>query len=229
MLQLRNTRIYKSLFENLATGIAIQEEGVALEYIKEAGETKVQPSTGTAGARFAGIAIARNMPPATLPIVEEGIAEATGSFTRAPLAGQCLIKVGGVALTIVADPAATPQADEIVVVGASYKLAASNVGKAMVAQYLYTPTVQEARTVIGDAPYGGLAANALGTIAAIKSAEVATSFFDASADWTDTTYAKLAAGGKFAPGTEADHIPGAIVKNSPNVGTPFLVLEINVG
>ena len=72
MLQLRNTRIYKSLFENLATGVAIQEEGVALAFVKEAGETKVQPSTGAAGERFAGFAIARNMPPQTLPQDDTG-------------------------------------------------------------------------------------------------------------------------------------------------------------
>lgn len=229
MLQLRNTRIYKSLFENLATGVAIQEEGVALAFVKEAGETKVQPSTGAAGERFAGFAIARNMPPQTLPMVEEGVAEATGSLTRAPIPGQALIKVGGVAMTIVTNPAVAPAADEILVVGADYKLDASNVGKALSAQYLYTPTVQEARTVIGDAPYGGLAANALGTVGCIKQAEVATSFFDASADWSDTTYAKLAAGGKLTVATEVDGIPGLIVKNSPTAGSPFLVVEINVG
>lgn len=231
MLQLRNTRIFKTLFENLATGVAIQEEGVALAFVKEAGETKVQPSTGAAGERFAGIAIARNMPPATLPLVEEGVVDAsgTGSLTRAPLAGQALIKVGGVAFTIVNDPAAVPGAGEIVLVGAGYKVEAINAGKAISAQYLYAPSVQEARTVIGDAPYGGLAANALGTIATLKQAEVATSFFDASADWTEATYAKLVGGGKFAPADAATGIPGVIVKNSPNVGTPFLILEINVG
>jgi len=229
MLQLRNTRIYKSLFENLATGVAIQEEGVALAYVKEAGETKVQPSTGADGERFAGFAIARNLPPQTLPLVEEGTAEASGSFTRAPIAGQVLVKVGGVSLTVLTDPAATPQADEIVIVGSSYKVAAGNVGKALSAQYLYTPTVQEARTVIGDAPYGGLAANALGTVGVIKQAEVATSFFDASADWSNTTYAKLDAGGKLTVADATTGIPGLIVKNSPTVGSPFLVVEINVG
>lgn len=229
MLQLRNTRIFKTLFENLATGIAIQEEGVALVFVKENGETKVQPSTGAAGERFAGVAIARNMPPATLPLVEEGVIDSTGSgsLTRAPIAGQALIKVGGVAVTIIST--GVPAADEILVVGADYKVDPSNVGKSISAQYLYAPTVQEARTVIGDAPYGGLAANALGTIAAVKQAEVGTSFFDASADWSDAMYAKTVAGGKFAPATAASGIPGVVVKNSPSVGSPFLVLELNVG
>lgn len=231
MLQLRNTRIYKSLFETLATGVAIQEEGVALAFVKEAGETKVQPSTGAAGERFAGIAIARNMPPATLPLVEEGVigADSTFALTRAPIAGQAFIKVGGVAMTIVTDPTAVLDDTHVLVVGASGKVSAANKGKAITAQYLYAPTVQEARTVIGDAPYGGLAANALGTIGCLKQAEVATSFFDASADWSSTTYAKLGAGGKFLPADVDTGIAGVVVKNSPAVGNPFLVLEINVG
>lgn len=231
MLQLLNTRFFKSLFENLATGVAISEEGIALVFTKEGGETKVQPSTGAAGERFAGVALARNLPPAALPIVEEGLigADGTGSLTRAPLAGQALLKVGGVALTIVNDPAHVPAADEIVLAGTSFKVDVSNAGKKLSAQYLYAPTVQEARTVLGDAPYGGLAANALGTVAVIKQGQVATSFFDASADWSDTTYAKTVAGGKFAPADKATGIPGVVVKNSPSVGSPFLVLEINVG
>jgi hypothetical protein len=231
MLQLRNTRIFKSLFENLATGVAIQEEGIALAFVKEAGSTKVQPSTGAAGEVFAGFALARNMPPATLPLVEDGVvdASATGSLTRAPIAGQALITVGGVALAIIAS--GTPTAGEVVLVGANYVLDASNAGKAIHAQYLYAPTVQEARTVIGDAPYGGLAANALGTIAAIKQAEVATSFFDASADWSTALFAKLLAGGKLGPSTGPSDkaIPGLTVKDSPSAGSPFLVVEINVG
>jgi hypothetical protein len=78
-------------------------------------------------------------------------------------------------------------------------------------------------------PYGGLAANALGTIACIKQGEVATSFFDASADWADALYAKVADDGKFAPATEASGLSGVTVKSSPTAGSPFLVLELNIG
>jgi hypothetical protein len=231
MLQLRSTRLYKSLFEALATGVAIQEEGIALAFVKENGETKVQPSTGAAGERFAGVAIARNMPPASVPLVEEGIVAAGGSgaLARSPIVGQLLVKVNGTALAVVNDPTHTPTAAEVVVVGGSYKTHADNVGKSVVFQYLYAPSVLEARQILGDAPYGGLAANALGTIGTIKQAEIGTSFFDASADWTDTTYAKLGAGGKFLPATASDGVRGIVVKNSPNAGNPFLVLDLNVG
>jgi len=229
MIQLRNTRVYKILMEVLAVGATIQEEGVALAYVKENGETKVRPSTGAAGELFAGFAIARNMPPNTMPMVEEGVSKASGTLARAPIPGSVFVALDGAALEVITDPAVAPTADQVRIVGSSYALHASNVNKKLVAQYHYAPSVQEARTVIGDAPYGGLAANALGTVATLKQAEVATSFFDSSADWSNTLYAKLGAGGKLVPGDDADHAKGIVVKNSPSVGNPFLVLEINVG
>lgn len=229
MIQLLNTRLYKSLFETLAAGVAIQEEGIAMVFVKENGETKVQPSTGAAGEIFAGLALARNLPPSTLPFVEELVGELEGTFTRAPIAGQVNVRIkGGASLDIVTNPAATPTATEIVISGSTYKLHADNEGAALVAQYLYTPTVQEARMVIGDAPYGGLAANAMGKLACVKQGEVATSFFDASADWSTTMYARLGANGRFIPGTASNHLNNVVVKNAPSVGSPFLALEINI-
>ena len=226
MLQLRNTRLYKSLFENLASGVTISEEGIALTYVKEAGETKVE--TGVAGGVFAGVALARNLPPATLPLVEQGVipVSGAGTLTRSPLAGQFLVKINGVAATVVAS---APAAGEVAVTADAYEFNAADAGKTAVFQYMYAPTVTEARAVLGDMPYGGLAANALGTIAVIKQGEIATSFFDASADWSTTLFAKVVAGGMFAPATQATGLPGVTVKNSPSVGNPFLVLEMNVG
>lgn len=229
MLQMRNTRLYKSLFEQLASGVMIQEEGIALGYIKENGETVVQPSTGANGERFAGIALARNMPPNTLPMVEEGsIEEGSGELTRAPIAGQLLVTLDGVAAEIVAT-ADLVAPGKVFVSGANYQVDAADVGKKARFQYHYVPSTVEARTILGDLPYGGLAANATGTIAVIKQGTVATSFFDASADWSNTTYAKLGAGGRLMPATAATGIQGVVVKNSPSVGNPFLVVELNIG
>lgn len=226
MLQMRNTRLYKSLFENLAPGAAVQEEGVALSYVKVNGETFVEP--GVDGGRFAGIAIARNVPPAVVPLVEEGVigSDGKGKLTRAPIAGQLLVTVAGVVFDVVG---AAPQAGEVKVSGADYEFNTADAGHKATFQYMYAPTVSEARTLVGDAPYGGLAANALGTVGVVKQGSVATSFFDASADWSNTTYAKLANGGKFVPATANTGIVGVVVKNSPSVGNPFLVLELNVG
>lgn len=231
MLQLRSSNFYKTLFETLASGIVIQEEGIALSFVKENGETRVAPCTGAPGESFAGITIARNMPPAQVPNVEEGTipANGRGTLARTPVIGQLMVKVSGTVLTVIdTDPAHVPTDNEIVVVGANYKVSNANAGQPALFQYLYRPTVLEARTIIGDAPYGGLAANALGTIGVLKQAEVGTSFFDASKDWTTTLYAKLGAGGIFVPANSSDFTPGIIVKNTPNSGSPFLVLDINV-
>lgn len=226
MLQLRNTRLYRSLFDNLASGVSISEEGVALTYVKEAGETKVE--IGVAGGEFAGVALARNLPPSTLPMVESGVipVSATGNLTRAPMAGQLLVKIDGVVATLVAD---APAVGEVAVVADTYEFNSADAGKVASFQYMYAPTVAEARAVLGDMPYGGLAANALGTIGVVKQGEIATSFFDASADWSSAMYAKCGANGYFVPATKASAIPGVIVKNSPTAGNPFLVLELNVG
>jgi hypothetical protein len=96
-------------------------------------------------------------------------------------------------------------------------------------QYMYEPTVAEARTILGDTPYGGIAANQLGTVGVVKQGVCATSFFDASQDWSDAMYAKLTSGGRFAPATAADGITNVTVKNSPNASEPFLILELNLG
>ena len=226
MLQMRNTRLFKSVFEALASGVSIQEEGVPMTYIKENGDTKVE--IGVANAKFAGIAIARNMPPATLPMVEAGVIpeSGTGTLTRAPIPGALLVKIDGVVATIVVT--APTAAGEVQVVKDQYAFFEDDAGKTATFQYQYVPTVQEARTVIGDIPYGGLAANALGTIACVKQGEVATSFFDASADWATALYAKIV-DGKFVPATPSAGIPGVTVKNSPSVGNPFLVVELNIG
>lgn len=225
MLQMRNTRLTKSLFETLASGVVLQDEGCPLTFVKENGETRVELAVD--GGKFAGIAIARHVPPTSVPMVESGLIgeDGTGELARTPIAGQLLVKIDGVVANLVG---AAPVAGEVSVVGGAYTFSTDDAGKMATFQYQYAPTVAEARTMLGDIPYGGLAANALGTVACIKQGEVATSFFDASADWSTSLHARLI-GGKFAPASASQGLPGVTVKNSPSAGSPFLVLELNVG
>ena len=226
MLQFQQSRFTKMLSERLATGTVLSEEGQALVAQKENGELVVVPSTGVAGELFAGISIIRNAPPAAVPVVEDDIASADGfSMTRTAIAGQLLVKVAGVPATIVTGTPAV--AGEVQINGTTVVYHAGDYSKTVVFQYLYSPTVEEARTILGDAPYGGFAANLIGRVTVVKQGQVATSFFDASADWTSALQVELGANGKFIPAV-ADPIPGVMVKNSPNVGAPFLVLELNV-
>lgn len=227
MLQLRETRIVRSHHEPVLSSAVVAEEGIPLVYEKEDGETKVKPSTGAAGETFAGVSLSRNSPPSVLPNVEEFVIPAglTVSLARVPVTGQLLVKVGGTQVTVVAG--APADAGEVKVAGKDLTFFAGEAGKTLSVQYLYSPTVTEARSVIGDAPIGGLPSTAMGIIGTLKDATFGTNMFDASVDWTDALYVKLAAG-KFTVGTAGDHVPNVVVKNSPNAGNPFLVVSINV-
>lgn len=225
MLQLRETRVVNTKHEPVATGIVIGEEGVVLAYVKEDGVTKVQPCTGVANEIFAGVALARNAPPASLPMVNEGVIAADGSFElgRAPQAGKLLVKVDGTAATIVT---VAPAVGEVQVTGSTLMFPVADAGKQVFAQFIYVPSVIEASTIVGNIPAAGIPQT--DTIGTLKEAQLGTNMFDAAADWSDALYVKLGPNGTFALGTVADHIPNAIVKNSPSPASPFLVVSINV-
>lgn len=228
MLQLRSTRIANSRHAAVLSSVTIAEEGIALVYAKEDGETKVRPSEGVAGEIFAGVSQSRNSVPAVLPYVEEGVIGATRTIKlpRTPLAGQLLVKVAGVQKTVVTT--APADATEVQIVGSDVVVYASEAGKAYFVQMLYTPSVIEAQSIVGDAPIGGLASTLLGSIGVLKSAEFGTNYFDASADWSDALYVTTGPDGVFTVGDVDNHIPNAIVKNAPNASNAFLVLSINI-
>lgn len=228
MLQMRETRIVRSKHEDVLSGVIIPEEGMALVYAKENGATKVTLSSGAAGEIFAGVSLSRNKAPASLPHVQEQAVPAGLSveLVRTPIAGQLNVKVNGEQKTIVTG--APQSADEVQLDGRFLRLANGEAGKTVTAQFLYVPTVIEARSVIGDGPIGGLASTAEGVIGSLKDAQFATSNFDASADWNDAMFVKLAAGGNFTVGTANDHVANVVIKNVPSAANPFLVLSINV-
>jgi hypothetical protein len=227
MLQLRETRIVRSSHMPVLSSQIIEEEGMALVYVKELGETKVQKSTGAAGEVFAGVSLSRHSHPGQLPYVQDQVVPASNVVTlaRTPIPGQLLVRLNGTICTLVA--AAPAAATEVQLVGADLHFNAA-AGKTVSAQFQYTPTVIEARTVLGDAPIGGLSSSAEGVIGQLKDAVLGTNHFDASADWSNAMFAKLAANGSFTVGTDADHLQNVVVHNSPNAANPFLVLSINV-
>lgn len=228
MLQLRNTRIHSSRHATVLSSVVIEEEGQALVWVKEDGETKVKPSAGVAGEIFAGVSLSRNIAPGMHPLVQEGslAGNASAVLSRTPIAGQLLVKIDGVKKTVVSS--APADATEVQLSGANLYAHASMANKPFVAQMLYVPSVLEARSIVGDGPVGGLASSVIGNIGRLCVAEFGTSYFDASEDWSDVTFVKLGANGTFVPGTEADHIPNVVVKNTPNAQSAFLVLSINV-
>lgn len=228
MLQLRETRVVRSTHMPVVSGITVAEEGMALVYAKENGETRVQPSTGVAGEVFAGVSLSRNSHPAELPYIQEQAIPANGVLTlvRTPIANQLLVKVAGVQVTVV--PGAPADATQVQLAGADLVFFNGEAGKQVSAQFKYTPSVIEARTVMGDAPIGGLPSTAQSVIGVLKDAVITTNFFDASQDWSLALHAKLGANGMFVPANAAQGIPGVVVHNAPNAANPFLSLSMNV-
>jgi len=231
MLQLRDTRFNSTKIRELLSGVTVSEEGMALVYVKENGVTKVQPSLGVAGEEFAGISFERNTPPASVPYVAEGVIPAGLSveLPRTPIAGQLRVTVAGVGVTVVA--IAPADATEVQLSGSTLTFFAGEATKAYTAQFLYEPSVSEARALTGDGPFGGLASGEVGTVGVINdSGAVFTSMFDGAADWSTAMYVRTIAGGKFTPCAKAhaERIPGVVVLNSPNAANPFLGLTINV-
>lgn len=220
MIKLEFTRLSRMSQEKLASATVIGEEGVPLDSIKENGERVV---TLAAGGLFAGIALARNYPPSLLPDFVTGKIDPSGSLELAhtPVTGQILVKINGTVAAVGSN------AGQYQIAGNVIAFNVADVGKTYAVQTMYAPTVEEARQLVGDMPYGGQSANLVGEVTTIKTGEVATSFFDASADWTNVLYVKTD-NGRFVPGTASDHIAGVVVNNAPNVGNPFLVIELNV-
>lgn len=229
MFQLLETRIVRTKHADIAPGVDIPDEGIALVWTKANGKSCVQPSAGVAGEVFAGVSLSRSVPPLFVPKVEEGIVPAGGrvKLFRAPKNGELLVKIAGQAVTdIVSAPAADGTEVELLN-GIDLQFHASSEGKKIVIQYHFVPTVEEARLFVGDRPLGGAPSASMGVIGRVQDGDIGTNYFDTSKDWSDVLFAKLGADGKFVPGTQADHIPNVVVKNSPNGANPFLSLSIN--
>ncbi len=231
MLQLRDTRILRNLHANVATGVLIPEEGLALSWVKENGEAKVRPSTGAANEIFAGVSFERFAPPGRVPLVIEAIVDEDGKveLPRVPAAGQIsAFQKDGSAYTIVSGPAGAET--EAQLDGSELIFDAdTQAGKFVRVQMLYVPSVEEARSFQGDLPFGGHASQHVAVIGRVTQGEIGTSAVDMSKDWTSALFVKLGADGVFTPGTANDHLDNVVVMNTPNAANPFLCLSLNVG
>ena len=231
MLQLRDTRITLARHADVLPGTLIEEEGVALVHVKQNGYTFVQPATGASGELFAGVSYERFAPAARLPLIREYTVPAGGivQLPRTPAAGALAVIASGNALDIVAGSERPAEdATNVVISGDVLLVGDLYVGRTVRVQMLYVPSVEEARSIQGDMPFGGRASGLTGTIGRIVDGELATSCFDASRDWTNALEVGLGQNGMFVPATGANRLPGVIVKNSPNAANPYLVLFLKV-
>jgi|SRR5690606_8096208 len=229
MLSHKFTRLFETDHRQVEPGVIIQEEGVALVYKKINGVAYVRPSTGAADEVFAGFSMTRNAPPQFLPLViadrtvpQSGVID----LGRIPVAGQILVRLNGEAATVVAD---VPEANgEVQLVGsklffftgtpAAGELPAvpGDQGAEVYVQAIYEPTLSEARTIIGDTPIGGLPSSVQEIIGCVIRGELATTYYDASVDWSNVIHPNLGVDGRLTVGGT-----GPLLKNIIVTGVPM--------
>ena len=194
MIKLQKTRIMNSFHRNVATGYDVRDEGVALVYVNENGETKVKPSAGTAGEKFAGVSISQVQVPGILSAIEvfQGSGNLTLKLSKTNLvSGQVAIVVDGVYLAV----AGSASAGHFSVDAATgvVTLDAANAGTALApvelkAIYKYAPTFIEAVNAQGNGPAGGITAASYYSVSGVvMEGDVATDCFDVTDNWTQTT------------------------------------------
>lgn len=227
MLVQRYTRLQLTEHRPVEAGLNITEEGIALVAVKQGNDTVVRPSTGAADETFAGFSLSRNSPPTTFPWVGEGRTPASLNLQlpRIPMVGQILVRVAGVARTIVA---AAPEAGEIRLVGDILTFHADDEGVEYNVQMQYEPTVLEARTIIGDGPIGGIASGPMDTIGIITRGDAATTLYDAGADFTNVIHPTLGADGRLTVGGAGTVLKNVQVLTVPTSENVALVVRVNV-
>ena len=231
MLVQKYTRFFNTEHRDVEPGVVIEEEGIALVYTKVNGRTYVRPSTGAAGEVFAGFSVSRNSTPKYLPkilagklIPDSGVID----LGRIPLTGQILVKVGGVSGSVLEVSANEPVAGKVQLQGqklfffqgtpadGSNPAVIGDIGKEVYVQFIYEPTVAEARTIIGDGPIGGLPSTNQERIGiAARMEELGTTYYDASADWSGVFNPKLGADGRLTTGGSGTTLQNVIVMETP--------------
>lgn len=224
------TRLFRTEHQPVQAGVIIAEEGTALVFVSENGQTVVRPSTGAANEIFAGFSlIGRNSPPAHLPhAFKSSVPESLVlELPRVPLTGQILVKVAGVKVDIVAGEPA--DATEVQLSGRDLVFFAGAEKKSLAVQFIYEPTLAEARTVIGDAPIGGLASSAQGIIGIALHGEIGTTMYDASVDWTGVINPNLGVDGRLTVGGSGTKLSHVTVLAAPSTeGGTFGALKVRV-
>lgn len=229
MLQLSNTRFGSTFHRDVATGVTIHTEGVALVAVMEQGKMKVRPSTGVANEVFVGFSLSRNSQSLRLTEELEVKVPATAPYTvtlpHAPVDGQ--IAVAG--LTPTADPADAPAAGEFANVDKVVTFNAAKAGQVVRVSLAFTPTFQESIAASGNDPIGGLPSTALGVIGVIKEGDVYTDQYDVTAEWKADGAPQdvfLGANGLVTTKSGGTKLGSVTILNVPSVGSGFLGLSV---
>lgn len=233
MIKQQSTRIRNSLHRDVASGVDVRHEGVALVYVLENGVGKVKPSTGVAGERFAGISLSQTQVPDSIARVDEFTVagDASIQLNRVNvIAGQILVLLEGVAL-VATTGAVDAGKYKINLLTGNIELNIADTGspsdtKQISVQYRYTPTVTEAALAQGQGPIGGTTgASSIGVVGVITEGDVATDQFDSASNWAVSGPVYLGAGGMFTRAAGGTELKGVNVMGIPALGSAFLVLS----
>ena len=227
MLSYSQTFQNKSAQADIVTGASFKEEGVAAVFSREDnGQVKIKPSTGAAGEVFAGFTVERNVPPEFLPQVETHVASTDGTqLFRNPIVGQ----LGVTGADVEAGPTAS-EAGKVAIENGKVSYHADDIadGVEFTFTYHFTATIEDARALGGDSWYVNLASAETNRIGYIKGGEIGTTLFDATADWSDPSvmHPSLGANGMLTVGGSGTKLTNLVIKQAPNAGSPFLVVEM---
>lgn len=220
MLKLDFTRIDRSVNGKVATNAGIVDEGQALVVVNEGGVAALKPSTGTSADVFYGVSLYERRVPATLP----GFLTLIG--TGAQFTQQIANYVDGSARILIDGEALAASPNEQVTItsaGLVTVKATAAAGAVVTIAYTYTPTLLEARALIGTTiDFSTIDAGA--DVGVGKEGIYYTSNFDTTAAWTIGAAVKTGAGGKFTIGGSGA-TTGGIVVSVPRDGEPFLGIE----
>jgi len=227
MIDQKYSRVFRTEHRPVETGAIFVDEGISAVFVKEGDTTVVVPSTGADGEIFAGLSLSRNTPPQFANLVVEDVVPVTGPYVtvlpRIPETGQILVKVNGVKLNVVATP---PNAGEVQLSGFNLTYHSDVAGGAVVVQFQYALTVAEATMFRGNAPVGGLSSSAEGVIGLVVEGDVATSYYDASADWSGVFNPVLGPNGVLTTSGPGTVLKNVIVESAPSAANPSLVVTL---
>jgi hypothetical protein len=232
MLQFPNTRVAESFERPLLAGAAISAEGCALVAGYIAGQFGVQPSQGTTGEIFVGVALSRTITPTAVPAIEDLTVTSSGivPLRAIPTAGTLRVvdSLANVAYTIQAG--APTAAGQVQFITGTQQLVfdTTETGKAVAVFYVRSLTVAQAIALVGNQDIGGPAGAYFGQVGVITRGDIYTSEFDTTVDWTTagTAALKTEANGKFTLGGSGGDVPGYVISIPSDTTQPFLGIHI---
>lgn len=237
MLNFVKSRFNSMRSTDLMQGAGVNAEGMCLALVRVGGTTVCRESQGIEGETFGGFSIESSLRPEVLPKVEELIVGADGTVKigRPFMSGQiAAVLESGDVVTAFNETATKPVDETSVSYNAETLLFADSlIGKPVVVQYLYEPTVAEARSLQGEGNgYANMQPSAeTGKMSRIVGGIVSTDQFDIAANWNDDSVINpsMGAGGKLTVGGDGTLITEVVIMEAPSGDSGFLTVEYTKG